>query len=98
MKVIAFTDEVESRRIHSAEFDFPSEASKVVITEGITSIPDSASYDCYRIAEIEFPPTLVTIGSRAFSNCTYLTRVIIPGSVRSIGRDVFSRCENLRNL
>ena len=69
--------------------------TKVVISDGVTSIGDYAFYDCSSLISITIPDSVTSIGYYAFSYCSGLTSVMIPDSVTSIGQDAFFGCENL---
>lgn len=49
-------------------------------------------YQCVNLKEIEFPSTLVYIGSKAFGNCVKLTSITIPEGVELMGNSVFMNC------
>ena len=66
-----------------------------VIPNSVTSIGDSAFYDCTGLAVIEIPNSVTSIGEGAFSSCTNLTTITIPNSVTSIGNRTFSSCRSL---
>jgi len=52
-------------------------------------------YQCVNLKEIEFPSTLVYIGSKAFGNCVKLTSITIPEGVELMGNSVFMNCAEL---
>lgn len=64
----------------------------------VTSIGDSAFFDCENITSITIPNSVTSIGSGAFSYCLNLESVTIPDSVTSIGYSAFSFCENLTSI
>lgn len=47
------------------------------------------------VTKSTLPPTIQTIGSRAFCGCVALTEVNIPESVTDIGKNAFGGCTNL---
>ncbi len=61
----------------------------VIISDGVTSIGDSAFKDCTAINSLSLGNTVTTIGSYAFSGCTSLTSIVIPDSVTSIEDGAF---------
>jgi hypothetical protein len=70
---------------------------------GITSIADSAFYNCSALAaSISLPSSLTSIGSSTFQNCTNLRRVEFDTSSAdatvSILYGAFSGCTNLTGL
>jgi len=61
-----------------------------MIGNGVTSIGDSAFYNCSGLAgELVIPDGVTSIGDNAFYGCTSLTYVTIPNSVTSIGIQTF---------
>ena len=64
----------------------------------LTSIADSAFYNCTGMTSVAIPNTVTTIGKRAFKSCSGLTSVTIPESVTSIGYASFHNCDNLTSL
>ena len=85
--------------------DNPSPASqkkdsvkKVVIEDGVTSIRNSAFYDCNSLTSITIPNSVTSIGAYAFSNCYYLTNITIPNSVTSIENYAFRSCSSLTSI
>ena len=64
----------------------------------VTSIGNSAFYNCYGLTSVVIPDSVTSIGDDAFSYCTSLTSVVIPDSVTSIGDDAFDCCTNLSKV
>lgn len=48
--------------------------------------------------QYEIPPTVTTIGDKAFSQCGRLTSVIIPPTVKTIGNAAFRDCKSLTEI
>ncbi len=57
--------------------------------DSVTSIGDSAFFNCTGLTSVTIPDSVTSIGKRAFESCTGLTRVTIGNSVTSIGYDAF---------
>lgn len=63
--------------------------TKVVVGAGVTSIEDSAFYNCCKLADLEWKTTsLKKIGADAFSG-TAFTKFVVPQSVTDIGINPF---------
>lgn len=66
--------------------------------EGVTSIGESAFWQCDSLTKINIPEGVTNIGDAAFYFCKSLTKVTIPESLTSIGKSAFERCESLKKL
>ena len=75
-------------------YDKRTSIQSVEIEEGVTSIGNSAFYDCTKITYAIIPNSVTGIGDDAFGGCAF-TSVTIPKSVTSIGRLVFTSCNKL---
>ena len=71
---------------------------QVIIENGVTSIGDSAFFDCSGLTNITIPNSVTSIGSHAFAYCSGLTNITIPNSVTSIGIYAFVDCSGLTNI
>ena len=60
---------------------------KIVVAEGITSIPESAFENFDKLTEVEIGEGVISIGEKAFYECDILSKITIPSSVTSIGED-----------
>ena len=72
--------------------------SKLVITDGVTSIGNNAFASCAMLKELSIPESVTLIGSEAFADCTALTEVIIPDSVTEIWTAAFGGCSSLTSV
>ena len=63
-----------------------------------TSLSEILCKDCYNLAGVVFPETLVAIQQEAFMNCTSLTSLTFPASITSLGQDAFRNCTKLSEL
>ncbi|MBP3467137.1 MAG: leucine-rich repeat domain-containing protein, partial [Paludibacteraceae bacterium] len=82
-------------------FDSPfknTNVTKVEISQGVTSIGESAFSGCKALTSIEIPNSVTSIGLGAFLGCEALTSIEIPNSVTSIGSYAFEGCEALTNI
>lgn len=64
----------------------------------VTSIEESAFYDCDNLVSITIPCGVTSIGKMAFENCNNLISVTIPNSVISIETGAFAYCYNLESI
>lgn len=71
--------------------------NKIVIGEGITSIPAFMFSQSY-VKELVLPQSLVTIGKSAFNNCELLTEVTFGKNVSTIENSAFFRCLGLERV
>ena len=65
------------------------------VSYSVTSICNSAFYECFSLSSVTIPNSVTSIGSNAFGVCTALTSITIPNSVTSIGDAAFAYCNNL---
>jgi hypothetical protein len=68
------------------------------VPASVTSIGDSAFYDCTGLTSITIPEGVTTLGDNAFNGCTGLTSITIPASVTTIGRNAFFFCSALTSI
>ena len=69
-----------------------------IIPNSVTSIGNSAFYNCDGLTSIEIPNSVTSIGERAFAFCDGLTSIEIPNSVTSIGNYAFESCSGLTSI
>ncbi len=75
----------------------------VVIPDTIESLPvttigQEAFRNCYALANVTIPDSVITIEDQAFHNCDALTTVTIPDSVTDIGHMAFYTCSSLNSV
>ncbi len=68
------------------------------IPDGVTSIGDTAFYECRNLRTITISDSATAIGKEAFHGCSNLTNITIPDSVTSIGDYVFNQCTSLTSI
>lgn len=62
-----------------------------------TAIGDGAFKYCRKLAKVEIPSSVTSIGTAAFNGCG-LTEIVIPSSVTDVGRDAFTTCTSLESV
>ncbi|MCM8871885.1 MAG: leucine-rich repeat protein, partial [Paludibacteraceae bacterium] len=70
----------------------------VTIPSSVTTIGNSAFYNCSRLTSIEIPNSVTSIEEYAFYDCSELTSVTLPNSVTSIGSKAFYNCSGLKEV
>ncbi len=70
----------------------------VEIGPTVTSIGDSAFYNCSSLTNVVIPDSVTSIGDSAFFNCSSLTSVVIPDSVTGIAGAAFYGCSSLTTV
>ena len=73
-----------------------AEFEKVIVPEGITSLPSSCFFKCSNLKEIVLPNSLTQIGSGCFHSCTSLESIVIPDGVKDIPGFLFCDCTSLK--
>ena len=68
------------------------------VTYSVTSIGETAFFDCFGLASVTIPNSVTSIGNRAFYYCSGLTSVTIPNSVTSIEYRAFYYCSRLTSV
>ena len=78
-----------------------SKLKSITLPANLTTIGDSAFYNCTSLEKIVIPATVTSIGKNAFRGCTALKTVIIQGNAESmleIGEFAFSGCTALKTV
>ena len=64
----------------------------------VTTIGESAFYQCTGLASVTIPGSVKTISHAAFRDCSNLTSVTIEEGATTIGERAFARCVNLASI
>jgi len=76
---------------------YTANITRVVVQEGVTSLSDYAFYNCTKLADIDLPDSLKSIGVVALAG-TALKIIEIPAGVTSIGPEAFENNSNLTSF
>jgi len=76
----------------------PLSVTRVVVEEGVTSIPSGAFDGRRSLEEVDLPSTITSIERRAFAFCENLKGITIPEGTISLGDSSFSHCYSLQHL
>ena len=79
------------------QYPIGKEDKEYTIPYSVTTIGDSAFWDCNSLTSVTIPDSVTTIGDYAFRDCDSLTSVTIPDSVESIGYQAFGYYYNEDN-
>lgn len=71
-----------------------NEVISVIISDGITRIPDYAFYEFINLSSVVLPTTLKSIGILAFFSCAF-SEIDLPDGLEEIGICAFSNCQKL---
>ncbi len=77
---------------YSGAVTIPASITYNSTTYSVTSIGESAFFDCDGLTSVEIPSSVTSIGNSAFYDCDGLTSIEIPSSVTSIGEWAFRGC------
>lgn len=74
---------------------YKSALEAVTLENGIGLIDDKTFEGCDKLAEINIPESVNSIGMGAFDGCASLEGLVIPKSVKKIGDNAFIGCDSL---
>lgn len=72
--------------------------TKVVVSEGITTVGNNLCRGCKNLINVELPSSLISIGDHAFADCRSLTDIHIPFGTESIGDEAFAGCKSFLQI
>jgi hypothetical protein len=70
----------------------------VTIGNSVTTIGETAFWNCPLLSSVTIPNSVTTIGKEAFADCSGLSSVTIGNSVTSIGYAAFGSCKSLTSV
>ena len=83
---------------YSGDVLIPAKVSYDGADYNVTSIGESAFYNCIGLTSITIPYSVTSIEYSAFQGCSGLTSITIPNSVTSIGVSAFNGCSGLTSI
>lgn len=84
------------RKKYSGVVKIPKSVTHNGIKYKVTSIGESAFFNCSDLESVTIPKSVKSIGKSAFFGCSRLGTVVIPKSVTSIGSATFSGCGSVK--
>lgn len=75
--------------------EFSGDIQSVVIEDGVTSIGESAFYECENLTTVTMAGSVTRVGGSAFLRCTALEDVQLSNGLTEIGYAAFSECPSL---
>jgi len=72
--------------------------SRVIVDSSVKKIDDRAFQYWEKLATIEIPEKITSIGNCSFDGCISLTSVALPSTITSLGYGVFFRCRSLTSV
>lgn len=72
--------------------------TRIVVSEGVSTIGANAFAGCKNLKAVELPSTLTIIGARAFADCSALKIVNLPRGVTLIDDWAFMNCSELETV
>ena len=94
---ISLPDGLTSIENYAFEFCHTHEFTSITIPATVTSIGESAFWQCANLTSVNLPSGLKTIGNSAFGSC-HLTAISIPSSVTTIGENAFTSSSGLTSI
>ena len=74
------------------------EITRVVISDGITEIPEYAFEECTNLESVTIPDSVQSIGKYAFYQCLKLSDARIPDGITTIEEGIFCGCRRLESI
>lgn len=77
---------------------FNSKLKSVIISDSVTTIGNSAFFECTSLSSIKIGKGVKIICDSAFCDCWGLNSIIIPNGVTYIGKHVFYDCKKIKSI
>ena len=88
----------QSEEVNSPWRTRRAEIVAVILSDGVTSVGDSAFYGCPNLRTVALPESLERVGEWSFAGCAKLDGVTLPANLRRIERGAFSDCKSLSEI
>ena len=98
LKSITFNNDYSLEQIKTYTNQLKGQIEKIELGPLVTTIPSNMFYGFSKLASINIPHGVISIGGFAFQQCTSLTSITIPDTVTSIGIQAFNGCSSLTLL
>ncbi len=79
-------------------YNYGNSITKIKISNGVTSIGNSAFRNCTKFTRISIPDSVTSLGKYAFYSCTVLPSISISQNVTFIGDNAFAHCYGLTSI
>lgn len=79
-------------------YDYRSNIKNVIIENGVTTIANSAFYNCSNLEDVSLPNSIETIGDISFKYCSKLTKFIVPYGTKQLGYEFLANCTSLESV
>ena len=70
----------------------------VVLEDGITTVGNTAFFNCTSLTSIDIPNSVTTIGVTAFAGCSSLHAITLPNTINHIDWGAFINCSSLTDF
>lgn len=91
-KNFIYEDQVLFSKDRTTIIAYRAKETNYIIPDSVTTIGESAFYECTSLIGINIPDSVTTIGKGAFEGCNSLTDINIPTSVTTIEKFAFGGC------
>ena len=78
--------------------DYSDVVTRIVVEDGITSIPQGAFYGMANVKSVYLSNTLEKIGRSAFEDCDQLEAIALPARLNILEMYAFYSCDNLKTI
>lgn len=79
-------------------YDVLPHSTKIIVSDGITTIGKYAFYNATNVTHISLPNSLAEIEQRAFEYCISVEELVVPDTVQKIGYGTFANMTNLKKV